>query len=57
MDEDYEELLKEKNKLQNQKEALVCKVREYQREIDTIKAEAEHSKLILKKVKNYLLYK
>ena len=52
-----EELIKETSKLQNQKEALVGKIREYQNEIEGIKAESEKSKQILKKIKNYLLYK
>lgn len=52
-----EELVTETSKLQKQKEALVGKIREYQNEIESIKAESEKSKLILKKIKNYLLYK
>jgi uncharacterized protein YlxW (UPF0749 family) len=52
-----EDLVKETTKLQNQKEALVGKIREYQNEIEIIKADSEKSKQILKKIKNYLLYK
>ena len=56
-DESNEELLKETTKFQHQKEALVGKIREYQNEIENIKVESEKSKQILKKIKNYLLYK
>jgi len=49
--------LKENTKLQNQKEALVGKIREYQNDIESIKIEGEKSRQILKKIKNYLLYK
>ena len=44
-------------KLQNQKQALVGKIREYQNDIENIKVEGEKSRQILKKIKNYLLYK
>lgn len=57
MEGENEELLKETTKLQNQKEALVGKIREYQNEIETIKTDSEKAKQILKKIKNYLLYK
>lgn len=49
--------MEENNKLQNQKGALVNKIREYQNEIEVIKSESEKSKAILKRIKNYLLYK
>jgi len=57
LDIENEILIEENNKLQNQKGALVNKIREYQNEIETIKSESEKSKAILKKIKNYLLYK
>ena len=44
-------------KLQNQKQALVGKIREYQNDIENIKVEGEKSRQISKKIKNYLLYK
>ena len=44
-------------KLQNQKQALVGKIREYQNDIENIKVEGEKSRQILKRIKNYLLYK
>jgi hypothetical protein len=56
IDEINGNLMKEKVKLQNQKEALANKIREYQHEIEMIKNDSEKSKLILKKLKNYLLY-
>jgi SMC interacting uncharacterized protein involved in chromosome segregation len=57
LDKANEELMEENNKLQNQKGALVNKIREYQNEIEVIKSESEKSKAILKRIKNYLLYK
>jgi hypothetical protein len=36
---------------------LVGKIREYQNDIENIKVEGEKSRQILKKIKNYLLYK
>lgn len=52
-----DELIQENIKLQNQKGALVNKIREYQNDIETIKYESEKHKAILKRIKNYLLYK
>ena len=49
--------MKEITKLQNQKEALAGKVREYQNDIQNIKVDSEKKKQILKRLKNYLLYK
>lgn len=40
LDGENEELLRETGKLQNQKEALVGKIREYQNEIETIKVDS-----------------
>lgn len=57
MDDQNECLNKERTKLQNQKEALAGKIREYQHEIQLVREDSEKSKQILKRLKNYLLYK
>lgn len=57
MDELNDSLMRERTKLQNQKEALAGKIREYQHEIQVIKEDSEKSKEILRRLKNYLLYK
>lgn len=57
MDKRNDELIKDRTKLQNQKEALAGRIREYQHEIQLIREDSEKSKQILKRLKNYLLYK
>lgn len=54
LESEENEIMQERNKLQNQKEAFVTKIREYQLEIEKTKKESGKAQEMLKKVKSFL---